>query len=71
MSQMDMYEAIWKRKSIYHYNMEALDEQMLHNIRAFLGHLLLIKDRIKVDYCIKSNIERGKIDNLEIGRAHV
>lgn len=66
MSQMDMYEAIWKRKSVYQYSMEALDEQMLHNIRAFLSHLLLLKDGIKVDYTIKSNIDHGQADKLEL-----
>lgn len=60
-----MYEAIWKRKSVYHYSMEALDEQMLHNIRAFLSHLLLLKEGIQVDYAIKSTVEQGKAEKLD------
>jgi nitroreductase len=57
---MDMYEAIWKRKSIYHYEMEALEEQMLRNIRAFLEHQILINEDCKVDYAIICQLDQKK-----------
>lgn len=64
---MDMYEAIWRRKSIYHYNMEALDEQMLRNIRAFLDRHILIKEDCKVDYAILCQLEQKKPIMNELG----
>ncbi|WP_310601823.1 nitroreductase family protein [Anaerosporobacter sp.] len=64
---MDMYEAIWRRKSIYHYSMEALDEQMLRNIRAFLEHQILIKEDCNVEYAIVCQLDQKKAIKSELG----
>lgn len=63
---MDMYEAIWKRKSIYHYDMIALEEQMLRNIRTFMEHQILIKEDCKVDYAIIAQLEQNKSARIEL-----
>lgn len=64
---MDMYEAIWKRKSIYYYNMEALEEQMLRNIRAFLDRQILINEDCKVKYEILCQVDQKKPITIELG----
>ncbi|WP_167958353.1 nitroreductase family protein [Anaerosporobacter faecicola] len=62
-----MYEAIWKRKSIYHYSMEALDEQMLRNIRTFLEHQILLQENWKVEYGLLSRWDENKTAKNDLG----
>ncbi|HEX3078236.1 MAG TPA: nitroreductase family protein [Lachnospiraceae bacterium] len=54
---MDMYEAIWFRKSTKHYSMDALDEKMLHNIHNFISHLILLTEDVEIKYEIKTYSE--------------
>lgn len=63
---MDMYEAIWKRKSVSHYSMEELDEKLLSNIQTFLTRIPLIEEAIKVDYEVICDLGKAQRDKLEL-----
>lgn len=66
-----MYAAIWKRKSIYHYSMEDMDEQMLHNIRTFLDHQVLLHDHCKLNYTIiNQSKQKELVSNLNVEAPH-
>lgn len=46
--------------------MEALEEQMLRNIRTFLEHQILIKEDCKVDYAIICQLDQKKSTRSEL-----
>lgn len=53
---MNLYEAIFVRKSIRKYKMKALDESILNDIMNFAGSLRMLYDGISVEYKIVDSI---------------
>lgn len=53
---MNLYEAIFVRKSIRKYKMKALDESILNDIMNFAGSLRMLYEGISVEYKIVDSI---------------
>ena len=63
MNQMNMYEAIFVRKSVKKFIMEELEQTLLDQIVQFAKELPLIMDQAEVEYSIISNMDSEKVNS--------
>lgn len=55
---MDLYEAIYLRRSVYHFQNEAIEEKTLKNIMNFVNHLEMLDENQQVQFEIIENPEK-------------
>ncbi len=67
---MNLYEAIYVRKSVRHYKLEELNQEVLEELKAFIDHLEPLFPEIKVKVKILENIkEKEKLKGLLVPNA--
>ncbi len=67
---MNLYEAIYVRKSVRHYKLEELSPEALEELRAFIDHLEPLFPEIKVKIDILENIkEKEKLKGFLVPNA--
>lgn len=54
---MNLYEGIYMRKSVRHYCMEKVEEELLNHILNFTGHLQMLDDSQQVQFEIIDNTD--------------